>query len=172
VSALDSTGSTLLYSTYLGGSAFNAGSSIAWDSTSNSVYVVGRTTSTDFPTTQSAFQMNQTNPGQYSTFVTKFSSSGQITDSTFLGPATTLGFGVATDSQGRAYITGYTAYNCSSNPTACFPQHWGPSSRQALRQGTATALYRSSTRTCRRFCTPPSWAIRMVRRHLVRKRSV
>ena len=121
VSALNASGTQLIYSTYLGGSGYNGGASIAWDSADNSVYVVGTTVTFDFPTTPGAFQRTNTNAGSLA-FVAKFSSSGQLTNSTFLGAGTsgTSGFGIATDSQGRAYVTGYTSFNCGSNPAFCF----------------------------------------------------
>src|SRR5207249_7549696 len=55
VAKLDPTGSTLLYSTYLGGSNFNDATGIAVDAAGNA-YVTGSTLSIDFPTTTGAFQ--------------------------------------------------------------------------------------------------------------------
>src|SRR5712692_7464931 len=49
VAKLDPTGSTLIYSTFLGGSAQDSGSAIAVDSSGNA-YVTGFTRSTNFPT--------------------------------------------------------------------------------------------------------------------------
>ena len=131
VSALNSTGSALLYSTYLGGSVGAQGnpssdlaSAIAWDSFDNAVYVVGTTGNSDFPTTAGAFQPK--NPtGQGLAFVAKFSATGQLTNSTFLGGAGGLayGFGVAADSQGQAYVVGNTQYGGCTSQSApnCFP---------------------------------------------------
>ncbi|HEX5603676.1 MAG TPA: SBBP repeat-containing protein, partial [Pyrinomonadaceae bacterium] len=50
VAELNSTGSALVYSTYLGGHSDDSGNSIAIDSAGNA-YVAGHTSSTDFPTT-------------------------------------------------------------------------------------------------------------------------
>src|SRR5207302_2803498 len=55
VTKLDPTGSTLVYSTYLGGSDRDGGTGIAVDALGNA-YVTGSTNSTDFPTTPGAFQ--------------------------------------------------------------------------------------------------------------------
>jgi len=134
VSALNPSGTALLYSTYLGGSVYTAGSSIVWDSHDNAVYVVGTTNSPDFPITAGAFQTilspgmvggKEGSAGQYNAFVAKFSAAGQLTNSTFLGGnPQTAGFGVATDSQGRAYVAGFTVYNCIppySPSYSCFP---------------------------------------------------
>jgi hypothetical protein len=93
---------------------------------------VGTTNSPDFPITAGAFQPflspqlvngKEGSGSNYSAFVAKFSASGQLTNSTFLGGnPQTAGFGIATDSQGRAYVVGYTVYNCISAPSyQCFP---------------------------------------------------
>ena len=50
VAELNSTGSALVYSTYLGGHGDDGGNSIAIDNSGNA-YVAGTTSSTDFPTT-------------------------------------------------------------------------------------------------------------------------
>jgi hypothetical protein len=55
VTKLNSAGSGLLYSTYLGGSGNDAGGDIAVDSSGNA-YVAGVTGSSNFPTTPGAFQ--------------------------------------------------------------------------------------------------------------------
>jgi Beta-propeller repeat len=55
VSKLNADGSGLVYSTHLGGSATDFGEGIALDIRGNA-YVVGSTSSADFPTTPEAFQ--------------------------------------------------------------------------------------------------------------------
>ena len=62
---LDPTGSALLYSSYLGGNAFDLGSSIAVDGGGNA-YVTGYTTSTNFPTMN---PLQPANAGRYDAFV-------------------------------------------------------------------------------------------------------
>src|SRR5438876_470157 len=73
VTKLNPTGSALVYSTYLGGSAFDEGLGIAVDAAGNA-YVTGDTTSTDFPTTTGAFQA--TAGGALDAFVPKIDVSG------------------------------------------------------------------------------------------------
>jgi len=112
VTKLNQAGSALVYSTFLGGSFDEDVAGIAVDSSGNA-YVVGDTTSIDFPTTASAFQ--RTLPGEENAFMTKLNSSGSaLVYSTYLG-GTTLGLGghdggtaIAIDSSGNAYVTGFT----------------------------------------------------------------
>jgi hypothetical protein len=107
VTKLNSTGSALVYSTYLGGSSFDEGFGIAVDSGGNA-YVTGFTESANFPTTPGAFQTGL--PGFAHAFVTKLNRSGSgLVYSTYLGGSNVdEGFGIAVDSGGNAYVTGFT----------------------------------------------------------------
>ena len=106
VTKLSSSGSGLIYSTYLGGgSGDDAGNGIAVDGNGN-VYVTGETNSTDFPI-EHPYQL--TFQGAADAFVTKFSSSGSLIYSTYLGGGgADRGFGIAVDGGGNAYVTGNT----------------------------------------------------------------
>src|SRR2546426_7456735 len=115
VTKLNAAGSGLVYSTYLGGSGFEQGIGIAVDSAGNA-YVTGYTQSTDFPTTSGAFQTYPRATAQV--FVTKLNPTGSaLVFSTYLGgsQAFNLGTGIAVDSAGNAYVTGYT--NSANFPT-------------------------------------------------------
>lgn len=106
VAKLNADGSTLVYSTYLGGSADDGGSDIAVD-TSGNAYVTGTTRSTNFPTAN-AVQPNFGGAG-YDAFVVKLNSGGALVYSTYLGgDSFDLGFGIAVDPFGNAYVTGRT----------------------------------------------------------------
>ncbi len=105
---------TLVYATYLGGSGSDNGNGITVDTNGN-VYIVGTTTSTDFPVTSGAYKT--TYPGGGSdAFVTKLSADGStLLYSTYLGGSTAQGFAgantgsnIAIDSSGNAYISGQT----------------------------------------------------------------
>jgi hypothetical protein len=74
---LNPSGSGLIYSTYLGGSGDDASYGIALDS-SGSVYVMGTTTSANFPTTPGAFEPN-VNTGTGTIFVTKIGAAPTTT---------------------------------------------------------------------------------------------
>jgi Beta-propeller repeat len=112
----------LAYSTYLGGSTSDSATAIAVDA-SGSAYVTGYTSSNDFPITASAVQTtNKALANQaYNVFVTKFTADGSgLAYSTYLGgsgqsAAASGGVnfgdspsGIAIDSTGSAYVTGFT----------------------------------------------------------------
>jgi hypothetical protein len=104
----------LVYSTYLGGSRDDVGSIIAVDATGN-VYVTGYTNSVDFPTRDS---LRPTfGGGPRDAFVMKLNASGSaLIYSTYLGGrGDDLGFAVAVDAAGNAYVTGET--NSGNFPT-------------------------------------------------------
>jgi len=106
VTKINTDGSALVYSTYLGGSDIDEGKGIAVDSVGNA-YVTGQTASTDFPTAN-AIQPN--NHGGWDAFVTKINAKGSaLVYSTYLGGSgDDNGDGIAVDSAGRAYVTGLT----------------------------------------------------------------
>jgi hypothetical protein len=124
VTKLNPTGALLVFSTYLGGSEGEMGNAIAVDA-AGSTYVAGNTSSTDFPVTQGAFQTtNHSANGGGNAFVSKLNSAGTaLVYSTYLGGSggvvnvmSTLGFvagdlptGLAIDSSGNAFLTGFTA---------------------------------------------------------------
>ena len=100
---------TLVYSTYLGGSAedFTSSNAIAIDGSGNA-YVTGSTSSANFPTSPAA--ADGVYDGGHDAFVTKLDASGSaILYSTYLGgTARDFGFAVAVDSSLRASVTGLT----------------------------------------------------------------
>ncbi|MFO0855322.1 MAG: SBBP repeat-containing protein [Planctomycetia bacterium] len=106
VTKIGTSGTSLSYSTYLGGSDADEGYSIAVDSAGNA-YVTGYTKSSDFPT---ANAMYGTNTGWTDAFVTKIAASGtSLSYSTYLGGnGDEAGESIAVDSAGNAYVTGYT----------------------------------------------------------------
>ncbi|MGB6867912.1 MAG: SBBP repeat-containing protein, partial [Candidatus Aminicenantaceae bacterium] len=107
VAKIDSAGSKLVYSTYLGGAALEEFSNITVDS-EGAAYVTGGTKSSDFPI-RNPFQKN--NAGETDIFISKVSSEGSKLDySTYLGGSGTDygGSGIALDAEGAVYVTGAT----------------------------------------------------------------
>lgn len=106
VAKIDSSGSSLIYSTYLGGSLYEqtSGATIAVDY-SGAAFVTGWTQSTDFPTTPGAFQTVGSGGNPDDAYVSKLNPSGtSLVYSTFIRSA--MGHGIAIDGFGNAYITG------------------------------------------------------------------
>jgi Beta-propeller repeat len=108
VTGLNPSGSALVYSTFLGGSQNDEAQGIAVDSGGNA-YVVGFTSSSDFPTTPGAFQTTY-GAGQFDAFLTKLNSSGTLLAySTYLsGSYGDIARAVAVDAIGDAFVTGTT----------------------------------------------------------------
>jgi hypothetical protein len=110
VSKFNPDGSALLYSTYLGGSQREEGTAIAVNSV-GIAYVTGYTNSPDFPLSHPMQpSCNGCGALQSSGFVTALFPSGSILAySTFLGGSGgTMGYGIALDPVGDAYVTGRT----------------------------------------------------------------
>lgn len=124
VTKLSADGSTLIYSTFLGGAGDDAAYGIALD-TQDNAYVAGTTSSTNFPTTPGAFQSGAFQPAvplsppasSFSSFVTKLNPSGsQLVYSTYLnGSKFSYTQALALDSAGDAFVLGST--NSSDFPT-------------------------------------------------------
>jgi hypothetical protein len=113
ITKLDPTGSTLVFSTYLGGEEkTDIATGIAVDDTGNA-YVTGETWSSDFPTAN-AWQPDFSHPGvpySYDVIVAKLPPTGTpLTYSTFLGGADSgeTGRDIDVDASGNAYVTGRT----------------------------------------------------------------
>ena len=109
VTKFSSGGSSLVYSTYLGGSDDDVAGGIAVTS-SGRASVVGATASSDFPLTRSAFQRVARGTSPQSAFVTRLSPTGSaLTYSSLLGgQLEDSAAAVALDSSGNSYVTGMT----------------------------------------------------------------
>ncbi|MCH7776822.1 MAG: tandem-95 repeat protein [Gemmatimonadetes bacterium] len=109
VTKLDPTGSTLVYSTYLGGDSIENGWGIAVDADGNA-YVSGRIHgfgTNGFPTTDLAFQ--KTAGSASDGFFVKLDETGGLLYSTYLGGSRAeSALDIAVDGLGRAHVTGET----------------------------------------------------------------
>ena len=108
VTKLNPAGTSLVYSTYLGGSSGkDTATGIAVDSSGNA-YVTGAASSPDFPT---ANPLQPSLKGYENAFVSKLNPSGSaLVYSTYLGGSDgDNGAGIAVDSSGSAYLTGATS---------------------------------------------------------------
>jgi hypothetical protein len=107
---LSANGSSLVYSTYLGGSGCSVaypetGQGVAVDAQDNA-YVTGVTSSVDYPL------LNAVQPqleGFTDAFVAKFNSAGTLLFSTYMGGSgVDVGNAIALDASGGIYVAGYT----------------------------------------------------------------
>jgi hypothetical protein len=109
-------GTSLLYSTYFGGTSIEEGLGVAVLGT-NIAFMSGYTGSTNFPTTTNALQRllnnntNRTTP--YDVYVAKFdtslSGSNSLIYCTLIGGTNSdVATRIAVDAEGNAYVTGYT----------------------------------------------------------------
>jgi hypothetical protein len=108
VTELNAAGSALIYSTYLGGTGFDQGNGITLDP-SGDAFVVGWTASKNFPTIPGSAKTKY-GGGRYDAFVVELNPSGSaLLYSTYLGgTGLDVGYAIALDSSGNAYVTGYT----------------------------------------------------------------
>jgi hypothetical protein len=150
ISKLSADGSSLLYSTYLGGSSQTQAFGIAVDASQN-MYVAGETYALDFPMQNavqpSAMPNSQGYYGDYG-FVTALTADGStLIYSTYLAgssnvaeqcyygtcwpsPYTQLS-GIALDSSANAYLTGSTnTYNFPTSASAYMPSQNSPNDAQ------------------------------------------
>ena len=115
---LDAAGTSLLYATFLGGSSYDYGLSIAVDG-AGQAYVTGFTLSPDFPASLGPGYDTSLNEGD--AFVVKLDAAGTgLRYATFLGGSDSeWGYGIAVDGAGQAYVMGITG-------SADFPASLGP----------------------------------------------
>jgi hypothetical protein len=118
VTELNHSGTALIYSTYLGGSAEDYGLGIALD-VDNDAFITGGATSYDFPTAGTPFQ--KLIKGSVNAFVTELNPVGTgLVYSTFVGgSAQDIATGIAVDSSDDAYVSGFTT--STNYPTAGSP---------------------------------------------------
>jgi len=107
VAKLNAAGSALIYSTYLGAGGSDSALAVAVDAAGNA-YAAGRTSSTNFPTVN---PLQPAPAGGDDAFVAKFNPAGSsLVYSTYFGGGGDENiFGIAADSSGNAYLSGWTA---------------------------------------------------------------
>jgi uncharacterized repeat protein (TIGR01451 family) len=122
VAKLNSSGSAVVFSTYLGGDGVDTSAGIAVDSAFN-VVVAGTTASSNFPTSgSSAFQSTPVN-GNPHAFVSELRATGDsLVYSTYLsGNGTETARGLALDSRNKIYVIGTTTSTLQPSATSSFP---------------------------------------------------
>ncbi len=116
VAKLNPAGTSLVYSTYVGGGGWDRANGLSLDS-SGDAFIAGSTSSADFPVTQGALQSNNAAPnGGNNAFMSELNPEGSaMLYSTYLGGSayveTDFGDtanGIVVDEAGHAYIAGAT----------------------------------------------------------------
>jgi hypothetical protein len=129
VARFDSTGTNLIYATYLGGSDDDGALALAVDAAGNA-FVAGFTSSTNFPTTNAfSSNINSARAGSLrvypvDAFVAELNPSGDsLVYSTYLGGnSMDTAYGLAIDAADNAYVTGFTySTNFPVTPNAFQP---------------------------------------------------
>ena len=97
----------LLYTTILAGNGNSSGQAIVADSSGN-VYIAGTTEASNFPVTKGAWQT--VFGGVADAFAAKLNPAGNVVYATYIGGSgQETGTGIAIDSSGNAYVSGYTS---------------------------------------------------------------
>ena len=109
IARMDSSLSTVITSTFLGGSDWDNPDGIAIDSSGN-IFITGTTYSSDFPFKNNAYNKIFNSSGNADVFVSKLSSDLTTLDgSTFIGGSKSdFVYGIAIDSSDKPIIAGYT----------------------------------------------------------------
>ena len=134
-------GSTIIFSTYLGGSGADVGKGVGLD-INNNIYITGYSASNNFPVTAGVVQGTNPSPGISSAFVSKLSNDGTtLIYSTYVGStAADSACGIAVNSSGQAFISGYTS--ASSFPIT---GGWGMSWKGGATDGFVALLNATGT---------------------------
>jgi hypothetical protein len=123
VTKLNTRGNGLLFSSFLGGSGFDRGNSLAVDG-AGATYVVGLTASTDFPTVN---EFQSALAGPRDAFVAKIDPlTAKLLWSSFLGGLDSEdSFTVALDPRANVYLGGVTASGATFPLVAAFQEAYG-----------------------------------------------
>lgn len=110
VTRLSADGTSLTYSTFLGGGIDDSVRALSLDG-SDAAFVTGWTSSSDFPITPGAYDTSYNPQGGGDAFVAKLSADGKnLVSSTFLGGGfADKGYGLAVSGNGSVLVTGVTA---------------------------------------------------------------
>jgi sugar lactone lactonase YvrE len=120
VAEFNTTGTALVYSTFLGGNEGTTGNALAIDSSGNA-YVTGSTFATNFPKASAGFENfneAEVSRGEATAYVAKLNATGTAVvyatylggsgGNTYTGEESEIPSGIAVDSSGNIYVAGVT----------------------------------------------------------------
>lgn len=147
VTKISANGSTLSYSTYLGGSDWDTGNAVALGP-GGDAYVTGYTSSADFPTTPGCYDPTINDSQYHDAFVSRLDATGSsVVFSTFFGGNNyDYGEGLVVDADGRVTVAGITSSpDLPTTATSYQPYLRGPDDAYVARFDSAgtTLLYGS-----------------------------
>jgi hypothetical protein len=116
LSKFDSSGTTLIWSTYFGGNGYDKTLGVVTDSAGN-VYAVGMTTSSDLLTTSGAYSRTCAGNGNWDLFILKVSPTGSLLYSSYFGGTGSDEIGGTNG--GYTYKGGNIAIDASNNILIC-----------------------------------------------------
>ena len=120
IARLNRGGTALQYSTYFGGSGDDTDPAIAVDA-DGGAYVVGTTTSSNFPTFSSGVPLQRSLGGSQDAFVVRIDSTGTLAYSTYLGGSgNETGVGIAVDPSCLTPAVGCNVYVSGTTTSAGF----------------------------------------------------
>ncbi|MBC7865331.1 MAG: PKD domain-containing protein [Bacteroidia bacterium] len=119
ISRLNSSGSALVYSTFIGGTLAEVGNSIAIN-TIGEAFITGRTLSNNYPTSAGCYDASFNGGTFGDIIVSKINSSGtSLMASTYIGSAgLDIGWGIDVSANDEIFIAGYTD-NANFPTTTC-----------------------------------------------------
>jgi len=108
VAKISADGSTMLWSTFIGGNAHDWAFGVDFDDNTDEVAVCGSTHSTDFPVTPGAIGSTFMGAGDAWAARLKADGSGLVFGTYLSGSAIDVAWDIGTDDSGRTYVVGYT----------------------------------------------------------------
>ena len=127
----NSTGTSLLWGTFYGGTGWEWGLAIAVDA-SNNAYITGYTQSTSGIASVGAYQTALA--GTQNTFVAKINSTGSslLWGTYYGGTGSDAGDGIKVDANNNVYVTGYTSSNTGIATVGAYQTAYGGNTQDAF----------------------------------------
>lgn len=110
ITKINASGTSVVYSTYIGGNGTDGAADVAVDSAGNA-FITGMTGSSNFPTYNALYNQYRDGNDSGDVFLLKLSPNGSsFVFSTYLGgTGIDVGYGLALDTFGNPFVTGYTS---------------------------------------------------------------
>jgi hypothetical protein len=132
----------LVYTTYIGGTDFDIAHGMDMDADGN-VYIVGYTTSSDYPATPNAYQ--GINNGEQDCAFAKIDTTGAVKYASYLGGLYEDQFmDVTIENNGLAYVVGWSASEDFPTTSDAYQDTWGGGEDEHYRADAVIAIFDTS----------------------------